>query len=100
MPPSRIPDGSRTPVGVPQGGRTPAWGMASGSRSKRRPCMVECQRTNIVKLRHTEARQLERPLGSRMARPGDAPLLTEVVVVPQSIHTTAHERRTEVSQAV
>ena len=31
---SRIPDGGRTPMGVAQGGRTPAWGVASGSRSK------------------------------------------------------------------
>lgn len=33
-PSSRIPDGGRTPMGVAQGGRTPAWEMASGGRSK------------------------------------------------------------------
>lgn len=31
---SRIPDGGRTPMGVAQGGRTPAWEMAAGGRSK------------------------------------------------------------------
>ena len=31
---SRIPDGGRTPMGIAQGGRTPAWGVASGGRSK------------------------------------------------------------------
>ena len=33
-PSSRIPDGGRTPMGVAQGGRTPAWEMAAGGRSK------------------------------------------------------------------
>ena len=102
LPSSRIPDGARTPVGVPQGGRTPAWGMASGSRSKHCSFYALCQSANEAKLQRMAARQLERQLGSRMVLPADAHLLMEevVVVVRRSTHTMALEQRTEALRVV
>ncbi len=100
MPSSRVPDGSRTPIGVPQGGRTPAWGMAAGSRSKRHSCEVAGPAANTVQPQHMEARQPARRRGSKTACQADVRRLMAAVVAQPSTHMMGHEQRTEVLRVV
>lgn len=100
MPLSRVPDGSRTPVGVPQGGRTPAWEMASGSRSKRHSREASGQAANTVQPQHMEARQPARRRGSKTACLADVRQLTAAVEVQPLTPTMGHEQRMEVVMRV